>query len=316
MRVTFKTRLWLNAALVVIAVILAAVLYFKPGEKKPAPPTLLTQLQNSQVQNIKIVQPNTATVELTRENGTWQMTAPIKMRAEQYEIQSLLNSIRTEVKSSFAAPTTGLDKYGLAEPQLKLWLNGTEFDFGSTEPVDNYRYVLSGGQVHLINGMLFYYANHGPYWWLSKRLLPEGAVITALQLPNASLTLKGTNWELAPANPAISIDAINALIENWQDAEAIGTAKIGNGQAEGEVAIQIKGESTPLRFAILKDPNFFVLARPDLGIEYQLATSQRDELLTFKNPSKPPAATTAKPAVSHTSPSPASSKKTPAKTGL
>lgn len=302
MRITLKARLWLNLALVVIAVILAAIIYFKPGEKKAAPPTLLTQLRGAEINDIKIAQPNTTTVKLVRESGTWQMTAPVKMRADQFQVKSLLNSIRTDVKSSFTAQPSKLDKYGLAPPQLQLWLNGTEFDFGNTTPVDNYRYVRSDGQVHLINGLLFYRANHRPYWWASKRLLPKSAVITAIQLPQATLTLKDAKWQLDPANPAVSTDAIQTLVENWQGATAIGTAKIGNAKPEGEIAIQITGEKSTLRFAILKNPNFFVLARPDLGIEYQLASSQRGKLLEFKSPSKAAAATTgaSKPAATHT----------------
>lgn len=309
MRITLKTRIWLNLALVMVAVVLAAILYFKPGSKPSTPPILLTQLQNAEINDIKIAQPNSATVELVRENGAWQMTAPVKMRADQFQVKSLLNSIHTDVKSSFPAQPSELAQYSLAPPRLKLWLNDTEFDFGDTTPVDNFRYVRSGDQVHLINGLLFYRANHSPYWWASKRLLPKGAAITAIQLPDATLTLKGAKWQLEPANSAVSTDAIQALVENWQDAQAIGTAKLATAKSEGEIAIQIAGEKSALRFAILKDPNYFVLARPDLGIEYQLATSQHDELLNFKSPSKAPAATTAKPVTSHT-PSPQASTKT------
>lgn len=315
MRITLKTRVWLNAALVVIALILAAIIYFKPGEKPPAPPVPLTQLQSPEITSIKIAQPGNATVELARVNGTWQMTAPAKMRADQFQVKALLDSLHADVKSSFAAQAPDLAKYGLAPPRLQLWLNGTEFDLGATEPVDNYRYVLSGGQVHLINGILFYRASHRPYWWASKRLLPEGSTITAIQLPNATLTLKDAKWQLAPAEPTVSTDAIQTLVENWQDAEAIGTEKLGSGKPQGEVAIQLSGNATPIRFAILQDPSFFVLARPDLGIEYQFASDQREQLLEFKNPSPAPGATTAKAAATRTPP-PHASSQPQAKAGL
>ena len=310
MRTTLKARLWLNAVLVVIAVILAAILYFKPGEKKPPAPTRLTTLTAADIHNIKIAQRGAATVELALENGAWQMTSPTNMPADQFEVTSLLNSIAPAVNSSFTAPSTGLAQYGLAPPLIQLWLNGTEFDFGGTEPLDNLRYVLSGGQVHLINGLLFYRINHRPYWWASKKLLPEKASITAIQLPNATLTSQGDQWQLAPANPEVSADAIQTLVQNWRDAQAMGVEKIGAGKPDGEIAIQITGEKSAIRFAIFKDPNFLVLARPDLGIEYELAASAHDELLSFKSPSKPSAATTgtSKPAATHSPPPHAQSK--------
>ena len=280
-----KSRLWLNLILAVVVAILVALVYFKPGHKPPTPPAVLTQIKAQDVTDIKISQPNTPSVELLRHGADWEMTAPSPLPADQFQVQSLLDSLPTVIKSSFRADAAKLAQYGLDPARLRLWVNGKEFDFGDTEPLNNYRYVLSGGQVHLVSGLLFYRLDHRPYWWVSKRLLPDKARITALQLPNATLTLSGDKWKLAPANPAVSADAIQTLVENWQNAQAIGVEKAGTGKSTGEIAIELAGGKIALRFAILQDPNFFVLARPDLGIEYQLDSSQRDALLSFKSAS-------------------------------
>ena len=304
-----KSRLWLNLALAIIVAILVALVYFKPGHKVPAPAQTLTRLQAKDVHDIKIAQPDTATVELVRENGAWRMTAPSKLPADEFLVKSLLDSLSAEIKSSFSAAPAKLAQYGLDPARVRLWINGTEFDFGDTEPLNNYRYVLSGGQVHVVNGMLFYRLAHRPYWWVSKRLLPEHAEITALQLPDATLTLADNKWHLAPVDPTVSSDAIQTLVDNWQDAQAIGVEKAANGKPAGEVAIELAGERSALRFAILQDPNFFVLARPDLGIAYQLPAEQRTALLSFKSLSKPSATTTgAAPAATQALPLPAQRK--------
>ena len=285
-----KSRLWLNLALVIVVAVLVALVYFKPGHKPPKPPAVLTQIKAQDVTEIKIAQPNTPTVELARQGNAWQMLAPAKLPADQYLVKSLLDSLPAEIKSSFSAAPAMFAQYGLDPARARLWINGTEFEFGDTEPLNNYRYVRSAGQVHLISGLLFYRLDHRPYWWVSKRLLPDNAKITALQLPNATLTLKGDHWQLAPANPAVSADAIQTLVDNWRDAQAIGVEKTGTGKSVGEVAIELAGEKSALRFAILQDPNFFVLARPDLGIAYQLPDSQRSALLSFKSAQTAPAA--------------------------
>lgn len=287
-----KTRLWLNLALVVIVAILVALVYFKPGHKTPAPAPVLTRLQAKDVHEIKIAQPDTATVELVRENnGAWRMTTPSKLPADEFLVQSLLDSLPAEIKSSFSAAPAKLAQYGLDPARVRLWINGTEFDFGDTEPLHNYRYVLSGGQVHVVSGMLFYRLAHRPYWWVSKRLLPEHAEITALQLPDATLMLAGDKWELAPADSAVSADKIQTLVDNWQDAQAMGVEKVQTGKPAGEVAVELAGGKSALRFAILQDPNFFVLARPDLGIAYQFPSDQRAALLSFKPGHAAPKAT-------------------------
>ena len=285
-----KSRLWLNLALVVVVAILVALVYFKPGHKPPAPAQVLTRIQAQAVRDIKIAQPNTPMVELVRSGAAWQMIAPDKLPADQFLVKSLLDSLPAVIQSSFPAAPARLARYGLHPARARLWINGTEFDFGDTEPLNNYRYVLSGGKVHLVSGLLFYRLDHGPYWWVSKRLLPDNAKITALQLPNATLSLNGDHWRLAPANPTVSADAIQTLVDNWQDAQAIGVGKARTGKPVGEVAVELAGGKSALRFAILKDPNFFVLARPDLGIEYQLDSSQRDALLTFQPQSPAPTA--------------------------
>ncbi|MGH8282045.1 MAG: DUF4340 domain-containing protein, partial [Gammaproteobacteria bacterium] len=190
--------------------------------------------------------------------------------------------IHAQVKSSFPAKQANLVKYGLNPPQVRLWLNGTEFDFGDAEPLNNYRYVKTGDTIHLVAGLLYFRINHSPLWWASKHLLPCGARIIGLQLPDATLTLKGDKWQLAPANPAITSDAIQSLIDNWKNAQAIGTDKMGKGEPQGEVAVELAGDSQPLRFVILKDPDFLVLARPDLGLQYELDSGQRSALLELK----------------------------------
>jgi hypothetical protein len=57
-------------------------------------------------------------------------------------------------------------------------------------------------------------------------------------------------------------------------------AAIGKAKPQGEVAVELAGVKDPLRFQILDDPDYLVLARPDLGFEYQLDISQLDKLLT------------------------------------
>ncbi len=284
-----KSRLWLNLALLITIAILATFVYFKPGFKKPPPPVMLTNLQAVDITAIKIELANTPAVELARTSSGWQMLAPLKFRADQFLVKTILDDIHGDVSDSFTANSADLAQYGLDPPALRLWLNGIEFDFGGTEPIHNNRYVKSGDQIRLTGNLLFYRINHSPYWWASRRLLPDDAHIIGMQLPDATLTLKGTQWQLMPANPAITSDAIQTLVDNWQNAQAISTDKIGSGKAQGEVAIELAGDKTPLRFAILSDPNFLVLARPDLGLEYQLDSGQRSDLVELKTEKAPAA---------------------------
>ncbi|MGA9854539.1 MAG: DUF4340 domain-containing protein [Gammaproteobacteria bacterium] len=292
-----KSRLWLNLALVILIAILASFVYFKPGAKKTKPPEVLTSLQTTDIKSIKIEPANMPAAELTRTDKGWQMVAPLKIPADEFLVKTILDNIHGDVSRSFTAKPADLAQYGLDPPNLRLWLNGTEYDFGGTEPIHNNRYVKTGDEIRLTGNLLFYRINHSPYWWASKRLLPDDAHIIGLQLPDATLTLKGATWQLAPANSAITSDAIQTLVDNWKNAQALSTDKIGDGKPQGEVAIELADGGQPLRFAILSDPNFLILARPDLGLEYQLDSGQRSDLLELK-PKKVSAKATNKPAIS------------------
>lgn len=277
-----KSRLWLNLALVVVIAVLAVLVYFKPGIKKPAPPVTLTHLKAADITSIRISRAHTPTVELVRDGASWRMTAPLDIQADQYLVKNLLDDINESVKSSFPAKQADLGKYGLNPPPIRLWLNRTEFDFGATEPINDYRYVKTGDSIRLTPGLLYFRLIHSPMWWVSKRLVPKDAHIIGLQLPHATLTLKNDKWQLAPANPALSADAIQNLVTAWSMAQAISVGKLGHGKPEGEVAIELAGNRQPLRFAILQDPDFLILARPDLGLEYELDSGQRPDLLELK----------------------------------
>ncbi len=293
-----KSRLWLNLALVVVIAVLAALIYFKPGIKKPAPPATLTHLRAADITSIRISRAHTPTVELVRDGASWRMTAPLNIQADQYLVKSLLDDIDESVKSSFPAKQADLGKYGLNPPHIRLWLNSTEFDFGATEPISDYRYVKTGDSIRLTPGLLYFRLIHGPMWWVSKRLLPKDAHIIGLQLPDATLMLKGDQWQLAPADPSLSADAIQNLLTAWSTAQAISVDKLSHGKSEGEVAIELAHVAKPLRFAILGEPGFLVLARPDLGLQYNLDSYQRASLLELKNPARAPATAAAKPAAS------------------
>jgi len=277
----FNSRSRLNLALMAAVAALVSLTYFKPGTKAPAPTVQLIPLKAAQVTNIRISLPGQKTVELTRGQRGWQMDVPIAMPADPNMVRTLLDTLDVASEKQFPATGAALAQYGLDKPKAELWLNGAEYAFGGLQPVDNLQYVLTDGQIHLVNAMLFYRVAHDVYWWVDKGLLPAGSHVTALQLPQATFTLdKHGAWQLAPADASVSADDIQKLMDAWQRELAISVSPIGKDVREGEVSISISGSDKPLRFAILKDPDFVVLARPDLGLQYELDASLRDTLLS------------------------------------
>jgi hypothetical protein len=213
------------------------------------------------------------------------LDGPFLYTADGNLVQALLDNL----EAAHAAPVAGagkdLSQYGLDKPLVRLNIDGHDYAFGAAEPVSDQRYVLAGGRVELTDPTVFYQVSHESYWWLDKHLLPPGSRITALQLPHWTLLPDAHgHWQLSPADTSVSADAIQKLVDGWQQASAIGIAAIGKAKSEGEVALQLSGADKPLRFQILTDPDFLVLARPDLGLEFQLDKEQGKALLEFTTP--------------------------------
>lgn len=287
-----NSRTGLNIALVAVVAALAALSYFKPGTPRPAATVRAIDIKPGAVKEIRIAAAGQKTTDLKFGSFGWQITTPFTLPADPNLVKTLLDYLDVPSRDHFPAAGRDLAQYGLDKPKAELWLNGSEYRFGGFQPVSNEQYVLAGGTIHLVDGALFYRIAHDPYWWIDKGLLPPGAHITALQLPDATLTRdKNGIWQLSPADPKVSADDIQRFIDAWQENLAISVAPIGKGAPQGEVAVSIAGQKAPLRFAILKDPDFLVLARPDLGLQYDLDESLKDTLLHISHAAPVPAKT-------------------------
>lgn len=288
---SLRSRHRLNLALLAVVVALATFAYLKPAGQPGREGQPLLGFSTVSMQDIHIDQADKPGIELKREGKGWLMAAPRVFGADPLLVQGLLDALDAARAVPVQGASPDLSRYGLDKPLVRLKLDGRELDVGADEPVNGDRYVLVEGKVMLTDKLILYHLLHDAYWWMDKHLLPAGAQLTALQLPELTLTLdQDKHWQLAPKDDTVSADAIQRLVDDWLQARAMAVAPLEKKPADGEVALQLAGTEQPLRFQILKDPDFLVLARPDLGLEYQFDTSQKDELLGFAKPA--PAATT------------------------
>jgi len=278
-----KSRARLNLAMACLVAFLIGVTYLRPGLKPADPARPLADA--ARLQEIRIALTGRPEIRLARVGAAWRMQSPYDFPADAALMQGLLDSLDAPVRP-VATTSVDLSPYGLDKPLARLWLDGTEYDFGSVQPVSGQRYLLHGSEVLLTDDYLFYRVAHESGWWLDKYVLPEGSHVTAMQLPHATLTLDAKGqWQLAPSDKSVTPAMLQRFVAAWQDAFAMGVAPIGKGKREGELSFSLAGAKQPLRFEILDDPDYLVLARPDLGLEYQLDPNAAATLL---DPAAPP----------------------------
>lgn len=277
-------RALLNIWLVVALAVLVWVVWQEPGHP-PKPATVkLTGLTPAAVDKIVITNRH-GTISLAKRDGAWWMTEPVKVAANPVRVDSLLQVAGAESVSRFPAAGKDLSAFGLSKPSVSLRLNDSELAFGGVAPVDQRRYVRVGDIIHLIADRYSFALTADAAAWVSRDLVPKGADIVALELPDAKL-FRGDKgeWTVTPTDEKISQDAVKAKVKAWQEAQALRVAPYDKRPAHGKVVIRLEGGQSPLQYEIITRKPELILARPEVGMQFYLEADQAQRLLTLGKP--------------------------------
>jgi hypothetical protein len=284
-----RSRLLLNLALLAAVVALALLVYFEPGLEKPAEPVKLTSLEPEKISTVRIERSSQGEIRVQRDTDGWRLMEPISAHADKYRMEGLLRITSAESHTRYPVAELNLAEVGLQTPNAVLFLDETELRFGGTEPINGRRYVQVGDTVHLINDFAYYHLIGDYPTFVSPRLLPEGARVDALHLPNLTLTWRDGRWDVSPEPVKFSADQANVLIDAWRFASAMGVESYDPGEGGEPVRIELEGES--IEFLITRREPELEFARPDLRVKYRFPGEQADALLALPNPSGEPETT-------------------------
>lgn len=280
-----KNRWLLNLALVLLVVVMLAVVVYRPGTPPAPPAPALTSLSTDAITHLRVLRPNQPEIVLEKSQGAWFMVAPHKARANLFRVNNLLALATAKSASHFDAPTTDLVKYGLDQPETRVWLNDQEIRFGSMHPINPQYYVLVNGQVHLIASRYYSGAALAPADFFSHQLLDDGLKPAAFSLPGLKLILDTHGaWQATPANKELSSDRINTLVDEWRHAQALSVNEYSGKPAHEHAIIRFSADS-PLKeldIGILAHKPELILYRPDEGLEYHFPEDVGTRLLELK----------------------------------
>jgi type II secretory pathway component PulM len=269
----------LNLGLLLLVGVLVLLVIYEPGIEKPQEPTRLLELEREAVTQIRIERQGQETVALTRDGGDWNLTEPLAIGASAFRIGSLLRITEQKSLGSFPAEPERLAGYGLEAPRVTLTLNdAVTVAFGDNTPLDQRRYVRLGDRVHLVSDTLYYHLIGAYTTFIRQELLPEGTALAALTLPGLRVSWQAERWQVEPRPESFSADQVTRLIDAWKLANAVQVKPYDGKQGEA-ITIEPGGEEAPITFLLTARTPDFVLARPELGIQYQLAESSAVELL-------------------------------------
>lgn len=275
-------RLLLNLLMLIGVLVLIAVVVYKPGIETPPENPPLTTLDAGQITGMEIVRGEDDRLALERREDGWWIVGDPALPADPIQVNSLLRLLDTRPARSYPASELELAQLQLDPAQTILRLDATELRFGGTDPLDNLRYVQLGDQVHLIQDNYQHILRGGQAQFASRKLLPEGAVIAAIQLPEHRIDKQtGNGWSVEPAPEHLSADAAQKLIDAWTHASALWVRKLQEMPDTKPVIIEL-ADGRQIRFELHQAEGETLLARPDLGLQYQLPEESAKPLLELE----------------------------------
>lgn len=274
-----RSRLLLNLVLLAVVLGLTLLVLFEPGLEEPAAPWKLTGLDPEKVQTVHIRRDGQEDIRVEREGDRWRLRQPFGARADRYRMSGLLRITGAESHASYPASELNLAEVGLASPKVMLSLDDTELRFGGTEPINGHRYVQLGETVHLIGDFAYYHLIGDYATFVSPGLLPEGARVKALHLPDITLIWADGRWAAEPEPEDFSADQANRLVDAWRFASAMGVEAYEPDGAGEKIRIELEQE--PIELLITRREPELELARPDLRVKYRFPGEQAAALLSL-----------------------------------
>ena len=280
-----SSRSLLNLTLVLVAISLGLVVFYKPGLEPEAAPQSVTTLDPDAVSSIHVTRTIREPLRFIRHGDSWMLVGDPELPASEFQIPSLLSILQATTTRSYPAASLDLEATGLQPPQAVLTLDDTVFSIGLTAALDNKRYIQLEDTVYLVDDKYQHLLNGGRTNFIGRKLLPANSSLTRLQLPDKTLSLNEEGqWQLTPADPTVSSTDIQALIRNWENGRATYVKNYDGTAATATITLETSDSSGLVTLHLIRTSPDFVLARPDWGIQYHLQGQLGNALLGIPDP--------------------------------
>lgn len=274
-------RGWLlNVALLAIIVVLAWLAWRTPSRDETAQQTL-SALPPGAARNITLTRPGKPDIVLEKTGTQWQITAPVRARADEFQVLRMLTILEARPKAQF--PASGLARFDLETPAARLRIDGTDYAYGSINAVTHEQYVQRGDTVYAVE------LRHGAALpadaaaLIRRALLGETERPTVITLPQFSLAQADGKWTITsgaqtPAQTDVSQDDLQRYVDRWRQASAARAMPHDGRKALADIRITLADGAT-LDIGILQREPQLVLWRRDLGLQYVFLAAAGQALL-------------------------------------
>ena len=148
----------LNLVLLAIAGLLSLIVMQSLPPELPS----LTPLEPGGIEQIEITDLAGRHIRLDKQPGGWMSG---QATADGRRVEQLLGLSRTPSLHRFQVPAD-LAPFGLDPAAIRLRFDTLTMEFGATDPVNGWRYVRIGNEIHLIADGFYHHLTAPPQAWL------------------------------------------------------------------------------------------------------------------------------------------------------
>ncbi len=270
----------LNLVMFITIAGLAVFLYFRPQSSDIHKyPLSISSIEA--VQNLRIVRQQQE-IALKQLDNRWYLVKPVQARADERKIAEILEVLT--VSSSQRLPLADLERFGLDQPNVQLYLNDEYFGFGGFAPTTNQQYVATSDQVYLISPRYVLALPSSASDLINPQILASNEIPVKFELNHLTVEFQNENWRITVQHSGEALDeeTIKHWIQLWQTAhadeqrleQAIGPDFVETGSIE--ITLQNKQE---INLRILQNKFTLVLLRVNDGFGYQFPIDAGQQLV-------------------------------------
>lgn len=269
-------RGWLLNVALMTAIALLAWLAWRTPSREEAARAPLSDIKAAAVSRITLTRQKRPPIAIERRGEQWWITAPLKARADEFQILRMLTIL--EAQPTARLPATDRARFELDLPSAVLDIDGVQYAFGGINAVTREQYVLRGDTIHTVE------LRHGAALPLNavalirRALLAENEQPVAVALPEFTVSKNDGRWTLSPPAGEAGADELQRYVDQWRMASAATAEPYDNRAPRGDIRITLADGAT-LTLGVLQREPQLVLWRRDNGLQYTFLAGAARTLL-------------------------------------
>lgn len=292
-----KKRWIINILLLVLVLGLGAFLLTREdGAQSKTKQYEISQLKMADINAVKVDFPTQSGMAFEKSAHGWMMKAPYAQRADESAVQRIISIIAAS--SAVELPADDLSKFGLAQPEVKLTLNGAKgeqvFTFGTHNPVTEEQYVGYNNHVYLLNSQYSEAASTQAIEVVDKSPLSkeetkqfasfEFGHLEQWEANNLKVSLDAQGkWQVNDAKAKPAQNEMNEWLEyTWKQARATSVEQYTPDSKVPYPSFEVVlKDGKKIHFEKMQESPEYLLARPSEGLIYHFPN---DVGFTMVNP--------------------------------